>query len=312
MKSNYLNKRIAAGIVLYNPDNKDRLLECIDSVSEQFEKLYIFDNSTKKVEIEYPERVSYITENLNKGIAYALNRIMEVADKEGYDWVVTLDQDSILPKGLLNAYEESIENDNNIAIVCPQVIDLRRTYESIKKEPAHEYVEKCITSASCTSINAWKRVGKFDEWLFIDLVDNEFCKRLRTAGYKILKLNNYVLNQEFGKIITKSEKRQAFWIKLSKKLNNVNIAKFSYKKFVSPMRVYYTHRNIIYVNKKMKNYGVIGYESFNCKSFIGFLISFSLPSFFRAQNKIKVLYAILKGIYDGKTENVKPWIYIDE
>ena len=38
-------------------------------------------------------------------------------------------------------------------------------------------------------IDAWEQIGKFDEWLFIDLVDNEFCKRLIVSGYTILRLN---------------------------------------------------------------------------------------------------------------------------
>jgi GT2 family glycosyltransferase len=81
----------------------------------------------------------------------------------------------------------------------------------IKKEPAEEYVDFCITSASCTNLNAWKNVGGFDEWLFIDLVDNDFCKRIIVSGYKILRINSLVLDQEFGKIIPKNEKVQSFW-----------------------------------------------------------------------------------------------------
>src|SRR5699024_6976157 len=75
---------------------------------------------------------------------------------------------------------------------------------------------ECITSASCTSIKAWEKIGGFDDWLFIDLVDNEFCKRLVASGYKILRLNHLVLDQEFGCIHPKGEFSQKFWITLSK------------------------------------------------------------------------------------------------
>lgn len=64
----------------------------------------------------------------------------------------------------------------------------------IKKEPVEEFIDFCITSASCTNLAVWKEVGGFDERLFIDLVDNEFCKRLIVSGYKILRLNNLVLD----------------------------------------------------------------------------------------------------------------------
>lgn len=299
---------IAVGIVLYNPTDIERLKNCIKSILEQTNKIYIFDNSSSSYEYLFPAEVVYISEKENKGMAYALNRIMENADADGFSWVITMDQDSILPDGLVSAYKKAIHKYDKLGIVCPQVIDSRRTYMTIKTNPTEEYVTYCITSGSCTSIKSWKELKGFDEWLFIDLVDNEFCKRLICSGYKILRLNELILNQEFGIIIPKSAKKQQFWIKLSKLLHNENIAKFSYKKFVSPMRVYYTNRNIIYVNRKLKKYGPVAYrENYNCNGYIGFLLSFSLPSLLRAQNKWKVLKAIFLGIHDGKKKNVLQW-----
>ena len=172
---------------------------------------------------------------------------------------------------------------------------------------AEEYVNFCITSASCTSIEAWEKCGKFDEWMFIDLVDNDFCKRITLSGYKILKLNKWILDQEFGKITPKSEWKQQFWVGVSKIMHNQNFAKFSYKKSVSPLRVYYTNRNIIYVNKKLKKYGSVGYENYNCKGYIGFVISFMIPSILRAGKKIDVLKATVKGVKDGMAATPSEW-----
>lgn len=301
-------KDIAAGIVIYNPDDPERFNKSLTSVLAQFSKVYLFDNSTKKVELpSFEPNVTYITEHKNLGIAYALNRIMERAEQDGYKWLVTMDQDSILPDDMVEAYREYI-NDSNVGIICPQVIDKRRAYMTVKTEPTVEFVEECITSGSCTSIEAWKKLGKFDEWLFIDLVDNEFCKRAIVSGYKILQLNSLVMNQEFGKIIPKPERTQRFWLKVAKLLHNKNFAKFSYKKYVSPARVYYTNRNIIYVNRKLANYGSTAYQNYNCKGYPGFWISFNLPSFLRAQDKKVVWRAIWKGRRDGLNKHVKRWI----
>lgn len=301
-------KKIAAGIVLFNSDDSIRLLACINSVLSQVEKVYIFDNSTINTDVGLSDNIVYVTEHDNKGIAYALNHIMQMAKDDGYEWVITMDQDSILPEGMLIDFEKRIVDNEDIAIICPQVIDKRRVYMQINEENTEEFIDMCITSASCTSISAWEKIGKFDEWLFIDLVDNEFCKRLIVSGYKILQLNKWVLDQEFGKIVPKSERVQRFWIAISKIFRNKNFAKFSYKKIVSPLRVYYTNRNIVYVNKKLKVYGPVAYENYNCKGYIGFLVSFSLPSFLRAEEKGKVLQAILKGIKDGRSKEVEPWM----
>lgn len=291
--------KIAAGIVLYNPEI-NRFKPCIDSLIQQVDKIYVFDNSENAEQLSQDAKIVYITEHKNLGIAYALNRIMENAHADGFDWIITMDQDSIIPNVMVDEYKKAIRNNENLGIVCPQVIDNRRGYMEIKKESLQEFVDFCITSASCTSIEAWEKIGKFDEWLFIDLVDNEFCRRLVLSGYKILRLNDIVLNQEFGKIIPKSERSQKFWIAVSKLLHNQNFAKFSYRKFVSPMRVYYTCRNIIYVNKKLGNYGPLGYkENYNCNGYFGFVISFIVPSVLRAQDKVKVIKAIINGTRDG-------------
>jgi len=302
-----MQKYIAAGIVLYNPDDVERVNKSIKSVLDQIGKVYIFDNSTDNRNYSFPDKVDYMTEHSNKGVAYALNRIMEKAKTEGYKWVVTMDQDSILPENTVSLYEKHMHDDSNIAIICPQAIDFRRIYLEAKREPVTEFVDFCITSASCTLLDAWEKIGGFDEWLFIDLVDNEFCKRIVVSGYKILRLNELVLDQEFGKIIPKSQRKQNFWLKISKVLHNSNFAKFGYKKDVRPIRVYYTNRNIIYVNRKLKNYGPIGYENYNCKGYLGFLISFSCPSILRAQEKKKVIKAVFEGIRDGRKAQVNRW-----
>ena len=298
---------IAVGVVLYNPDNEERVQSSLQSIIQQVSAVYVFDNGTNENNIKFPTNITYMTEHENKGIAYALNRIMEKAQSDGYEWLVTMDQDSVIPEGLINAYEEHIVDDS-IGIICPQVIDTRRSYIEVKKEPKEEFIDFCITSASCTRISAWEYAGKFDEWLFIDLVDNDFCKRMVVSGYKILKLNDLVLDQEFGKIIPKSEKTQRFWNRIAKILHNDNFGKLGYSKYVSPMRVYYTCRNIIYVNKKLKKYGKTGYiENYNCNGFPGFMISFIAPSILRAQKKGKVIKAAWTGLRDGRESNPPVW-----
>ena len=41
-------------------------------------------------------------------------------------------------------------------------------------------------------------MGGFDEWYFIDHVDNEFCTHLIQKGYKIIRVNNALLHQRAG------------------------------------------------------------------------------------------------------------------
>lgn len=303
--------KVAIGVVLYNPSDIGRLSRCLYSLEKQTDKIYIWDNSTQEVKLQIENSIIYKSANGNCGMAYALNRIMELACADGYEWVITMDQDSILPEGIIKDYSKHF-NDDNVGIICPQVRDRRRPYMMVLEDNSEDFVDMCITSASCTSVGAWKRTGGFDEWLFIDLVDNEFCMRLRLSGYKILRLNKWVLDQEFGKVVAKPIWKQKFWLKLSRMLHNDNIAKLSYKKTVDPMRVYYTNRNIIYINKKLKKYGTVGYDNYNCKGYLGFIISFILPSVMRSQNKLSVIKEIFNGIRDGIKSRPKVWSATDE
>ena len=304
---NESNIKIAIAIVLYNPKDIDRLNECINSAKQICNYIYIYDNSDNIINYSFGSNIKYYSNNKNNGLAYALNYLVECAKNDGFEWVITLDQDSVLPSGIIDEYKKVIENTEKLGIVCPQVVDARRKYIEIKKEPILENVDFCITSGSCISVKVWEKIGKFDEWLFIDLIDNDFCKRLIVSGYKILKLNNFVLNQQYGEIIEKSQFARDFWIRLSKILHNVNIAKLSYKKTVNPIRVYYTCRNIIYVNKKLALYGRVGYENYNCKGYFGFIFCFIIPSIIRSNNKIKTSKSALIGTFEGKKQEVRLW-----
>lgn len=302
-----------AGIVTYNPDLK-RLEENIKNIFLQVKQIIIVDNhSTHLDEIKLLckkyKNIILIKNYKNMGIAYALNQIMKYAESMDYQWVVTLDQDSICPNNLLIEYEKYI--DEGIGIICPEVQDKRRKYQNIKPKKGFSEIDTCITSASCTNIRSWRQVGGFDNKLFIDLVDNDFCKKIRIFNYKIIKLNYLVLNQEFGDIIPKDTYFAKICIKLSEILHNENIGKLSYKKKVNSLRVYYTCRNILYLNKKYKNYGKIGYkENYHCHGFLGFIVCFILPSILRAENKIEVFKAVINGINKGRilAKETKSWV----
>lgn len=304
-----MSQEIAAGIVLYNPDDMQRVKSCIERVQQEISHVYIFDNSTISHPLDFSGSVTYLSEKRNCGIAYALNQIMAEAKNAGFEWVITMDQDSILPLGMIKSFRERLESakKDGVAILCPQVIDKRRTYMKAEESEEEVYIDMCITSASCTSVEIWEKVGKFDEWLFIDLVDNEFCKRVTSSGYKILQMKKWVLDQEFGKIIPKSKKTQDFWVKVGRLLNNDNFAKFSYKKKVDPIRVYYTSRNIIYVNRKLVKYGSTAYENYNVNNYLGFVIAFLIPSILRSDKKIVVIKEIFRGIREGKAKEVIVW-----
>lgn len=236
-----------------------------------------------------------------------MNRIIRIAKQKNFDWVLTMNADSIVPDNLVEKYSEFFGN-NNIGMICPQIIDKRRKYMTLDTTNGFKYVNMCITSAACTRIDAWQNVGEFDSWLFVDLLDNDISKRMILNGWQIVRVNSVVLDQEFGDIKKKSKWEETLWLTVGKLLHNNNLAKFSYKKIVHPVRVYYTCRNIVYLNKKFKNYGGIGYkDNYNCNTFLGFIICFVLPSILRADQKRATIKAVVTGFRDGIKKEVVPW-----
>lgn len=202
MRIDSVSANITAGIVLYNPDIT-RLRQNIEAIVSQVQDLVIVDNGSGNIcEIDalvkiYPN-VTLILSEKNLGIAYAQNRICQFAEEKGYDWAITLDQDSISPIGLVDEYEKLI-NDPSVGMVSPRIIDRNFGEIYIKENVSEvEEINECIASASAIRISAWKEVGGFYEPLFIDKVDFDICQSLREAGYIILRTNRVKLLHEVG------------------------------------------------------------------------------------------------------------------
>ena len=189
---------IAATVIWYNPTKQE--VDNILSYSSQFAKIYIIDNSTEdNSDLAKPIQNSvYIPMRNNTGIAYALNRGIEKADADGFVWAMTMDQDSIWEQKEMSKYllwADQITNGNNkISSVAPFAKIKNKSWAGvllwpfvlkITKPKGVKYVDRVICSSNIISIKAWKDVKGFDEKMFIDEVDFDFCYRLRHKDYLI-------------------------------------------------------------------------------------------------------------------------------
>lgn len=220
---------ICAGIISYNPDIL-RLMSNINSILSQVEKVYIIDNGSKNLdEIKLlcgnEKKINLICNEDNYGIAKALNQACLLAERDGFDWILTLDQDTVSPIGMVQKLVEYVE-DERLGIICPAVY-----YEGLNKSTVSEelttYVYACMTSGSLTRIKAWRDVGGFNESYFIDFVDNEFCMKLKINGYGILRVNACQIKHCLGETGRR-------------KILGVYEVTFSYH---TPFRFYYMIRN---------------------------------------------------------------------
>lgn len=276
--------KILAGITLYNP-NIDRLKENIEAIFSQVEEVVCVDNGSDDFEqikqllsLKYPEIV-VMQNKKNLGIAKALNQMFAYAKENGFDWVLTLDQDSVCPDNLIKSYREVVsrlnEDFKHVGILCPQTVD--RNFDSgTEHQEKYTLVDRCITSASLTSLKTWETVGGFWEDLFIDFVDHDFCAKCKEHGIKILRLNDVQILHELGNGVHHNF--------LGRRVTALNH---------SPMRKYYMVRNwIIYMHVHKD---VIDYKKErNSYRF------FFLKTFLFEKQKLKKLKQMRKGRRDGK------------
>lgn len=187
-------ENICACIVTFNP-NLARLQQNIEVLDKDVEQDFIIDNNSKNsVDIvnncRFYKKVVIDIFNENKGITYALNTVLETARINGYQWCVTMDQDSILDVQFLKNSFQYLDI-NNVGIISPS---------SEKGEKGITKIKRCITSGSITNINAWQKVGGFDSEFFIDYVDFDFCAKLIDNGFDILSLYGYPLDHQLGNL----------------------------------------------------------------------------------------------------------------
>lgn len=149
------DQKIYAGIVTYNPD-LTRLNENISAVYPQADKLIIVDNgSDNYAEIcelikQFPN-VCMIHNHKNQGIAKALNQIMETAKAENANWVLSLDQDSVISDSLIAHYRPYLDTPGLGMLTC--ILKDRNTTGFTAKDlnGECEEVQRCITSGCLRS-----------------------------------------------------------------------------------------------------------------------------------------------------------------
>lgn len=238
---------VAAVIITYNVENDFK--ERINKLKGKVDEIIVVDNDSKAETInmlkELEKEVTVIYLEDNKGIASALNKGIKYSIEKGYNWILTLDHDSIITdnmiKNMLTCYE-GLNNElkEKVAMLVPVHVE-EKEYQNgsnINEEKAsNSYIEVLteITSGALTKAEIYKNVGMYDEKLFIDLVDHDYCLSLNKKGFKIIQVNNATLIHNLGESVKKSV--------LGLKMIPTNH---------SPLRRYYMSRNRHYIWDKYK------------------------------------------------------------
>lgn len=225
-------------VILYHPD--ENVINNIKTYIHDLKMLYIMDN-TEKTNALFKEKLNsillgsnyknyeYKSWQENKGISYNLNYALKKCKED--EFLLTMDQDSSFSKGMLWKYKKRIESfkDDRVAMYSVNYSGLNAERKGLLPYE----VKLAITSGSVVNTTFANQLGGFDEKLFIDGVDSEFCYRSKKNGYKVIVFPEITMKHQVG---------------------NPNKHKFLWRTYNvynhSPIRKYYIVRNCIYIIKK--------------------------------------------------------------
>lgn len=203
------------GIVILNWNGWEVLKDCLHSVFalhySSFEVVVVDngsrDGSAQMVRSEFPKCL-LIQNQENLGFSVASNQGIRLALDRGNDYVMVLNNDTLMDPGCLTFLVERAESGPEIGAVTPKIYFAdqpdrlwfaggtfsywkgRNGLLGYKQKNAEcwnipgekEFISGCALLASR---NTWEKVGGFDELLFVYGEDVDWSLRARKAGFKL-------------------------------------------------------------------------------------------------------------------------------
>lgn len=187
------NGRILAIVVTYYPE-RDLLVRNVEAFIDHVDKVLIWENTPSKDKQPYRyithEKVDYYGDGVNS-ISRALNFAWEYANENGYDYLLTMDQDS---------YFENFEFYVDRTVFCKDAPEGIWTPQMNGEKVSDDYeeIDIPITSGMLASIKIVNTIGGWNESYTIASVDDEFYLQAHLRGIGKYKVKDASLLQRFG------------------------------------------------------------------------------------------------------------------
>ncbi len=279
----------AVVVIFYNPD--ENAIDRISTYSDNFDDILIIDNSeiysNKTVErlVQY-NNCTYHKMNGNEGMAKALNYAFYRAIDKNFDFILSMDQDSIYSIENINNMKKYIEFnfDEAIGIFSPSYSKLyfdenSQEFIAAKSSIKRNEIKKvsfCMTSGSFVNVKALTKILPLEDY-FISYVDNLLSTKLKENGYELIRVGTSYFSQQVGGIV-----KNTIFNRLFRIVHHDDI------------RYYYMVRNNLLLGERFKKFSIK-----RIKNRIGlFRILGNL--LIGEKNKTKKLKACWKGYKDFK------------
>jgi hypothetical protein len=178
-------------------------------------KILLYDNTPGGQYFEPLESgVLYEAAASNTGLAGAYNRALELAQRAGYPWMLTLDQDTSLPPHFLRRLTElttQCSSDASIAAIVPRISGDGRVlspfrflggaipkcfpphFVGVPTQPAYAF-----NSASTLRVSALAEVGGYDPRFPLDSSDMSLFRHLERRGKRVFVAGDLQVQHELS------------------------------------------------------------------------------------------------------------------
>ncbi|MBD5547211.1 MAG: glycosyltransferase [Lachnospiraceae bacterium] len=184
---------IAGVVVFYNP--KESEINHILGYIEKIDIFVVIDNSKEPIKntldsilSSYQKKVQYRHFPNNIGLCAGFNYGIKTSSENGCDWTLLMDSDSELINDIIEEYKKV--NTDKVAVIAPIHIHDRskdKPYNGVKE------IKWAMTSGCLYNNNIFNEIRGFNEDLFVDGLDIDYCYRAREHGYKIMECGNALL-----------------------------------------------------------------------------------------------------------------------
>jgi GT2 family glycosyltransferase len=213
--------RVLAVIVLYKttPSESASLSTLLATMSglengQADIRILLYDNTPGGQDTGVlPPAVEYKVDFKNAGLATAYNCAIEIADRDGFDWLLTLDQDTSLPSDFLCKLCNTaslVASMHDVAAIVPSVLNdgkLLSPFTLMKRWTFTRHFAEgfvgipvddvyAINSASTIKVSALKAIGGYDPRFHLDFSDLVMFRRLHSHKQRIFVAGNIRVEHE--------------------------------------------------------------------------------------------------------------------
>lgn len=311
---------VLALITTFFPDIE--VVQTIENIKKQVDLVLIVDNGSGWQNLRFleqyqtDERVKIVMKEQNMGIAWSCNFAAKFALENGFEWLLTLDDDSLLDQNYVSQMleinekicekyskkqkNELKENTNTnssnstainskLGLICPTYFYDSTAVLAKQNQTESDFcqIQSGMSSGSFINRRVFEKGIFFEEKFFVDYFDLEFYMAVQNGGFEIFEASKIVLNHKLGNICKKTI--------LGKTFIPTNY---------SPFRRYYQARNriVLYWRYWRK------FPKFCLQDMRNSLMDI-VKMYLAEDNKIKKTKAILLGTFHGiigKFQNPAP------